>query len=277
MTEMSANLVQRVVSGFLALFVLIAVWYFGKAQGLQFLCTAAVILGTREYSRMAFSHWRLPAPIASFFWLVCALLYAALVLVPDMGLTSFGLANAIFLTGVLWLCRDKVSNENLLAGMAMGCFGILYCVAFPYFIFRTVALDHGSLWFLFLLVVVFFGDIFAYAGGRLWGRRKMMEQVSPKKTWEGSLSGLVGSSVAGVIYGQIYFSHLPFYIILAFCVVCGVASQSGDLLMSLVKRVAQVKDSGRLMPGHGGILDRLDGIFIACPLIYAFALYSGPF
>jgi phosphatidate cytidylyltransferase len=208
---------------------------------------------------------------------VCAILFAAMVYRPEHSMMWFGLANVGFLTGGLWLSRGRVSNENLLAALALGSFGILYCVTFPFFIARTIWLDHGNLWFLFLLVVVFFGDIFAYLGGRLFGKHKLMVQVSPKKTWEGAVGGQLGSALAGVIFNLVCFSALPWWRTLVFCLICGVAAQSGDLLMSLVKRVAQVKDSGSIMPGHGGILDRLDGIFIACPLVYAFALYSGPF
>lgn len=70
--------------------------------------------------------------------------------------------------------------------------------------------------------------------------------------------------------------YVSWYQCVLFCFVCGFVAQSGDLLISLLKRVAQVKDSGHIMPGHGGILDRLDGVFIACPLVYTFALYVTP-
>ena len=102
----------------------------------------------------------------------------------------------------------------------------------------------------------------------------MMPQISPNKTWEGALCGLLGSAVAGVAHNAIVFKDIELWETFVFCMACGLTAQSGDLLMSLVKRVAQVKDSGGIMPGHGGILDRLDGVFIACPLVYAFALYA---
>lgn len=277
MTEASKNLLQRVISGLVGLGILVAIWIFGGPQGLHALCTIAIVMATHEYSRMAFRHWQMPPMITGFYWIVCALLYAAMVYSPVYSLVSFGVANALFLSGGLWISRDKVSNENLLAALALGVFGILYCVAFPYFITRTLWLEAGPYWFLFLLIVVFFGDIFAYIGGRLFGKRKLMVSVSPKKTWEGSVGGLMGSAVSGVIFVLICLPTVSPLKTLLFCIVCGIAAQSGDLLMSLVKRVAQVKDSGKIMPGHGGILDRLDGIFIACPLVYAYALYSGPF
>jgi phosphatidate cytidylyltransferase len=137
--------------------------------------------------------------------------------------------------------------------------------------------DEGVNWFFFMLIVVFFGDTFAYFGGRWFGRRKLYSNISPNKTWEGALGGLFGSCFGGVIFGATIFQQVPWYKFAVFCLVCGAVGQSGDLLMSLVKRVAHVKDSGSIMPGHGGILDRLDGIFIACPLVYAFALYVRPF
>jgi phosphatidate cytidylyltransferase len=128
-----------------------------------------------------------------------------------------------------------------------------------------------------LLIVVFFGDTFAYFTGRWFGKRKLYVELSPNKTWEGALGGLFGSAFGGSVFGASVFQDVPWYKFALFCIACGAVAQSGDLLMSLVKRVSHVKDSGSIMPGHGGILDRLDGIFIACPLVYAFALYVRPF
>jgi phosphatidate cytidylyltransferase len=227
----------------------------------------------RELSRIRARRWALPISVNIFYWLTALFLMVTTFLYYEHGLLLFAFTNVLHFMVGLWLARGKSNNETVLTSLTFGAFGLLYCVLFPLFAFKLVSLESGGHWFLFLLLVVFFGDTFAYFGGRWFGRSKMMPDVSPNKTWAGSISGLLGSSLAGTIQITSAFPYVPLLHTLLFCVFCGLVAQSGDLLISLVKRVAQVKDSGGLMPGHGGILDRLDGIFIACPLVYAFALY----
>jgi phosphatidate cytidylyltransferase len=275
MPDNSTTFIKRVISALLAGLVVFSLGYFGGTKGLEVLCTIAIILAIREYSRMAFTHWQMPAVVSRAYYVICALLYMALFLHFTQSLILFAFANIMYFTLTLWLARGLVTNENLLAALAMGSFGLIYCVLLPFFCVRIVLLEHGGQWFLFLLLVVFFGDTFAYFSGRWLGRHKLMPSVSPNKTWEGAIGGLVGSMLSGTLQATAAF-NIPWYYSLIFCLFCGIVAQSGDLLMSLVKRVAHVKDSGHIMPGHGGILDRLDGIFIACPLVYVFALYTQP-
>ncbi|MGE0525563.1 MAG: phosphatidate cytidylyltransferase [Bdellovibrionales bacterium] len=281
MADSRSTLVKRVISAALGALIVLGVGYFGGRPGLYIVCTAAIVLGIREYSRIAFLSYRMPSTVTHLYWLTSILFYGLLMRYPDFGLMCFALSNVVFFSGTLWLCRDRVSNENLLPALALGTFGMLYCVLFPLFAIKTIQLDSGSEWFLFLLLVVFSGDTFAYFAGRCYGgrffRRKLMPQVSPNKTWEGAFGGLLGSAVMGTVYVAYVFPGVPLAQTAAFSLVCAFAAQSGDLLISLVKRVAHVKDSGGIMPGHGGILDRLDGVFIACPLVFAFAIYVGAF
>jgi phosphatidate cytidylyltransferase len=272
MADTRGTLIKRVLSALAAGLLVLALGYFGGRTGLYVVCTIAVVLGIREYSRMAFRHWQMPPAITQFYWAVGLVFYILVVKFPAHGLVWFAITNAIFFAGSLWLTRNRVPNENLLPAMALGTFGMLYCVLFPYFAVRLIMLDRGPQWFLFLLLIVFAGDTFAYFGGRLFGHAKIMPQISPNKTREGLFAGLCGSAIAGAVHLYWVMPDVAWFYTLVFCLICGLAAQSGDLLMSLVKRVAQVKDSGHIMPGHGGILDRLDGIFIACPLVYGFAL-----
>lgn len=276
MADSRGTFIKRVFSALLGAAVVFAVGFFGGTRGLELVCTVAIALANREFARMAFPHWRMPSIIAWFYWLIAAALYTFFFMREDFTLLAFALGNVLFLTGALWLARGRVDNEGLLPGLTSGCFGLLYCVLLPHYALKVARLDEGAQWFFILLSVVFFGDTFAYFGGRWLGRRKLMPEVSPNKTWAGALAGLGGSALAGSTLIVSRFPEVPVTETLLFCVTCGAVAQSGDLLISLVKRVAHVKDSGHLMPGHGGILDRLDGIFIACPLVYAFALYCRP-
>lgn len=276
MADSRSTLISRVISAVLAGLIVLGLSYFGGREGIYLVITAAVILGVREYSRMVFRRDAVPASVFYLFWSMSILFYASMVDHHGLGLLWFALTNVAFLSGCLWLTRNRVSNEILLPTLGLGTFGMILCVLLPNFAVQITKLSDGPQWFLFLLLVVFFGDTFAYFGGRFLGRRKLMPQISPSKTVEGSISGLLGSAVAGVAHTQISLPHVPVVQCILFCLACGMVAQSGDLLMSLIKRVAHVKDSGGLMPGHGGILDRLDGVFISCPLVYAFALYVTP-
>lgn len=276
MAENKSTFIKRVISGLAGAFVILGTAYFVGSRGLQFLCVLATVLGVREYSRMVFPNYGMPNTVAWSYWLICIGLYVAMFRDFQGALLEFAIANVLFMSATLWLSRNKVTNESLLPGIALGAFGLMYCVLFPFFALKIAMLDDGVQWFLFLLLVVFFGDIFAYFGGRWFGRRKLMPEVSPNKTWAGAISGLIGSGVAGTFHVAATFQEVSLIKVVLFCLLCGMGAQSGDLLMSLIKRVAHVKDSGTIMPGHGGILDRLDGIFIACPLVFAFATYVRP-
>jgi phosphatidate cytidylyltransferase len=282
MADSNSAFMTRVISALLGAAVVFSGCYFGGPRGVQVICFLAVVLAVREFTRMIFTHTRMPAVSAWFYRVLCILLYLDLFfrVTPVHANTlalRFGLGIVTFIVTALWFARGKVANEDILTAVTAGSFGIVYCVLFPLFGAALAFLEDGVNWFFFMLIVVFFGDTFAYFGGRWFGRRKLMINISPNKTWEGAIGGLLGSCFGGVIFGATIFQDVPWYKFAVFCLVCGAVEQSGDLLMSLVKRVAHVKDSGSIMPGHGGILDRLDGIFIACPLVYAFALYVRPF
>ncbi len=122
---------------------------------------------------------------------------------------------------------------------------------------------------MFLLVAVFCGDTGAYFTGRTLGRHKLFAAVSPKKTVEGAIGGLVASTFGGWAAALVVLPALGHVEALAIGGLCGLVGQIGDLTESLFKRAHNTKDSGRLLPGHGGVLDRLDGVLFAAPVLYA--------
>lgn len=143
--------------------------------------------------------------------------------------------------------------------------GFFYMGLLPSFVFQIINIPQGILWLVSLFSVVFSGDIFAYLVGLKLGQKKLMPLISPKKTIEGALGGLFGSMFAGVICALFLLNaSIPAMLILS--LIAGVAAQFGDLFESLLKRIAEVKDSGKIMPGHGGVLDRIDGVLFASPI-----------
>jgi len=132
--------------------------------------------------------------------------------------------------------------------------------------------DWGASGLLMLFAVVWLGDSAAYFAGKSIGRHKLYERVSPKKTWEGSWFGLAGSIGGAFLVDAIFSSPLSSIELTAVGLVAGAAEQVGDLCESVLKRSVGIKDSGSLLPGHGGMLDRVDGLLFAAPIVYWFYL-----
>ena len=120
-----------------------------------------------------------------------------------------------------------------------------------------------------IFILIWTNDTFAYIVGKSIGKTKLFESISPKKTIEGFVGGVIFSMIAGVFIA-IYFVILPIYFWIIVAVIIGVFGTIGDLVESKFKRIANVKDSGTIMPGHGGILDRLDSAIFVAPFLYLF-------
>jgi phosphatidate cytidylyltransferase len=153
----------------------------------------------------------------------------------------------------------------------------LLLVAFPLtFALRLHGLsEEGPRLLLFALTIVWAGDSVAYFVGRAIGKHPLAPHLSPKKTWEGTVASLVGSLLVGILFARWLSAPLPH--LLAMAGAGNIGGQAGDLLESAYKRSAGVKDSGGLLPGHGGVLDRIDGLILAIPVVwYYWTLFYSP-
>jgi phosphatidate cytidylyltransferase len=168
--------------------------------------------------------------------------------------------------GVQVVARRPVSQA--LSALGISAAGLLL-VAWPLsYIVRIHAMANGRLWLLFTLALIWAGDTLAYFTGRAIGQHPMAPQISPKKTWEGAAGNVVGSLLVAGIFSRwldVGLNHL-----LAIALLANVAGQLGDLVESAYKRGAGVKDSGTLLPGHGGMLDRVDALIFAVPVVWAY-------
>jgi phosphatidate cytidylyltransferase len=163
---------------------------------------------------------------------------------------------------------------RVLANAAGTVLGALYVGYFAAHLVLLRQLPDGVALTLLVLAAAWVGDSTAYFVGRGIGRRKLLPEVSPSKTVEGALGGLVGAVVGALAIG--WAAGVPAVVALAGGLACGVASQAGDLWESAIKREAQVKDSGNILPGHGGFLDRFDGLLFAGVVgYYVFSLWAG--
>ena len=126
-----------------------------------------------------------------------------------------------------------------------------------------------------LSAVIGGNDILAYYTGRSIGRHKLSRVVSPKKTIEGAIGGLVGGIVVAVVFRYALFSDRGVVELAVLALLLGLVGQAGDLFESMIKRSAGVKDSGFIVPGHGGILDRIDSLLFCLPLLYCYIMLHG--
>ena len=153
--------------------------------------------------------------------------------------------------------------------------GIFLAVFYSGVLFSFVALlkrlPQGWKWLVLLASVIWLGDTGAYFVGKALGRHKLYAMVSPKKTWEGAFGGLLSSLAAGVVAVTWYLPELHWMGLLLGVLPAAILGQAGDLCESLVKRAYGVKDSGKILPGHGGILDRVDALLFAAPYLYFYA------
>lgn len=120
------------------------------------------------------------------------------------------------------------------------------------------------------LVMVWISDSFAFFGGKLLGKHKLAEKISPKKTWEGSIIGFLFTVISGIVIWKFFYTDFSFIHAVTIAVVVGIFAQIGDLFESYLKRSVKVKDSSNLIPGHGGALDRFDSILFAVPALYIY-------
>jgi phosphatidate cytidylyltransferase len=153
--------------------------------------------------------------------------------------------------------------------------GFLYISFLLAHFILMMKLDKGRLLILFNLVSVYFGDTTAFYVGRAWGRKKLAPKISPGKTVEGAWGAVGGSLIGALISKFLFFSQLSPVHALTLGGAIGVVGQLGDLWESLLKRSAQVKDSGTLIPGHGGLLDRIDSVLFSGPLVYYYVWAAG--
>jgi len=264
-------LVPRVLTALVGIPVILAAIWWG-APWLTLLVALAVALGLAEF-------YRLTAPGVGRLPIFLGILWAvALALIGGIAESPLGLLRAsawALLVGVfaalLWLIalyrggKLPLAAIYLLAGPLYLGFSLAHALAL-YHWGNDLAIGRG--WLLFALFVTFASDTGAFFTGRAVGRHKMAPSISPGKTWEGAAGGFLLALLAALALAQALKLGLPFWQAGLIGAATAVAAQAGDLWESKLKRLSRVKDSGSIIPGHGGILDRLDSLVFAIPAVY---------
>jgi len=261
-----SGLRERVVTALLLAAALLAILFWLPAGVAVAAVVAVVAAGAWEWA--GFAGLARPAARGGYVAAVVLAIAAAWWLTGSAAVRDGFLAATCvwWLVALVWVVFAPGRGGAAAAAVA----GFLVLVPAAVAIGRLVALEpDGQRLFFFLVLLIAAADIGAYFGGRAFGRHRLAPRVSPGKTWEGLLAGLLAASLAAVAIGRLLgVAALPW---LAACVVVVLASVVGDLVESMFKRRVGLKDSSALLPGHGGILDRVDSLTAAGP-VYLLAL-----
>lgn len=220
---------------------------------------AAVLMGLGcywEYSGLVAGH-RIQRP--GIFGIL-----AGLLLLFDSAYTVPGLSLLVIIA--LATALRYADLRDVLPQVACAFLGALYTFA-PWH-FATVLRSVSIHWLLFALALNWAGDSVAYYAGKSFGKHRLAPVVSPKKSWEGAIGSVVGSVVFGCLYMGHFMPAAALWKIAVIAIAANIAGQFGDLAESAMKRGAGVKDSGSILPGHGGLLDRVDSSLFALPVVY---------
>lgn len=270
---------KRILTAIVALPILLYTVWSSNPYFFVVLAAASVLIALSEFYGLSS---RLGATPQSVMGYASALVVAAgfVLLRPELTLASLlGLCIVSLAIGVLRVSDIKTS----MLSASVTVFGVVYVALLGACLIgirmHPDAAAGGSARHLgSKLLTMFFGlvmmtDTAAYYTGRSIGRHKLAPQISPGKTVEGSIGGLIGAAITGVLCKLIFFPELPLAHALILGLAIGIVGQIGDLAESLLKRSAGVKDSGRLLPGHGGMLDRIDSILFCAPLVYYYSYF----
>jgi phosphatidate cytidylyltransferase len=248
---------QRVITGLTALAALLVVLFVLPAVAVKLVIAALILVGAWEWSGFL----KLESRAVQFVYvgLMAALLGALAVLADERTIEMvFKIALAWWLAAMLWVFMFPTPIPKAVAWIC----GALVLIPAYVAIISLYSLRPAML--LFVLIIVWAVDVGAYFAGKRFGRVKLAANISPSKTWEGVLGGLLLATVLVLVSSR--WLETDIAVLLPFCLAVAVISIIGDLTVSMFKRDAGVKDSGRFFPGHGGVLDRIDSVTAAAPL-----------
>ena len=286
-----SNLAQRLITGSIFVVALVGcIWF--SPWTLALLCLSVTVLGLAEFYKLSLRANGEPQTGWGIFIGATLIITAFLMKAGNYPILNFVILPLSFLTFFIELFRKK---KNPVANISWTLGGVIY-IALPMMLLVTTFVPDGyfvrpsSPWIpvetienligyeprpvLTIFILIWVSDSMAYVCGRLFGKHKLWERISPKKTWEGFIGGMIFCAATGWALGHFWMSNphhdngIMWGII---ALVISITGMLGDLVESLFKRSIDVKDSGTILPGHGGILDRFDALFMAVP--FALTVY----
>lgn len=258
---------QRLLSALVGLVLLILLIEFGGVWGWAAFVAVAGIAGIIEFFGMASRSRLSPMVLTGCVWTA---LLALSPLLPNPDQSILLVVSVGLLFSLLLLVRDFNGHGGSAVNWAITLAGVFYIGWLSRYLVALRALPDGQGWLMLALFTTFAIDTSAYFAGRSWGRRRLAPRISPGKTQEGAIAGMVAGIAASAILVVVLGLPLPLVYALLLGALLGVFAQVGDLTESVFKRCLGAKDSGSLMPGHGGILDRADSVLFSGIVVYYF-------
>ncbi|MGA8940715.1 MAG: phosphatidate cytidylyltransferase [Acidobacteriaceae bacterium] len=266
---------KRILTAIVLIALVLALLFFGRLWMVTLVAGLVAVLAALEFRGFT-DAGGCPIPL---WWTISAviLFFLATFFRPMDTITVVAFATLVLFA----VAAFRASQERVLWQTSAGVLMLLY-VAYPLSLLPQILNEENGLaLILFLFLCVWSGDIAALYVGKRYGRHKFAPRLSPNKTWEGAIASVMASCLFGmglILLGDWFtqqnsgFSRLhttePWWVFLILAIVLNAAAQFGDLLESALKRGAGVKDSGTILPGHGGVLDRIDALLLAAPILW---------
>ncbi len=272
MSKKLNNLTSRILVALIGIPFIVALCLIGKIPFLIFVLFIGLV-SFNEYSSMLRSKNSFPNKLVGFF-AVAVLIINEYKLIIDYHLLFILI---IILLLLLELFRNKSSAINNIGSALLGIFYIgIFSASIinlrQFYADSSFTYTQGGYLILSILISIWLCDSAAYFIGSAYGLHKLMPRVSPKKSWEGAIAGFIFSVIGMVVSKSFMLEFLTMTDAIIIGIIVGVFGQIGDLIESLIKRDANVKDSSSIIPGHGGILDRFDSLIFSSPIVYLYLL-----
>lgn len=269
-----SNLVQRAITGFFFVVVLVfCVSYNGYTLSALFFIISVLSL-YEFYGLIKQGNYKPNVPLGM---LVGGIVYLVFTLRNYSQIASSTISLLFPLLFIFFLVELFLKQPKPFENVAISILGPVYAVL-PFAIFTGLGFMHGMIYNyqlpLGFLILLWSNDTFAYLFGRQFGKHKLFERISPKKTWEGFIGGALSALVISQVLAHYFPTLSPInWAIVSLIIAC--FGTLGDLVESMFKRSLDVKDSGTILPGHGGLLDRFDGLLVSAPFVYAYLIFLG--
>jgi len=265
---------QRLLTGLVGIPILFTAIWLGSFWFFSLLTVCASV-AVVEFQRMTLKGARQTPRLLGIIWTISFLIAG----LCSVGLTQFLLMSLVtvivgmFLTG-LWtiIFCDQIAIYRTWLTTSLGSIYIGFCLSHALALRNLGSGDSwGRDWILFAVIMIFSSDTGAYLVGRFIGKHSFAPKLSPNKTWEGTIGGFILVIIAAVSLKELFFSGIIYWQVLLISATVGITAPTGDLFESKLKRIYGLKDTGAILPGHGGMLDRLDSTLLTIPFVYYFA------
>jgi len=273
-----SDLIPRLITSVIAVPLLVWLLFWAPPVGFSILIGAVVVVATWEYMSMVTAETNNLAKVTTCTAALALYLLLVLRSTPTSPPDGYELLTLLAFSGLLIFITNLFTYKDIkdvTLHVGTSAMSLIYCGVLPAMLallFRDGGAT-GGVWVAMAMTVVWGSDTGAYFCGRAFGKHKLASRVSPKKTIEGAVGGLVSSIVAVIVFKMTLMPELEWWQVFAIAIPANVLGQIGDLCESLIKRAHGVKDSGVIIYGHGGLLDRVDALIFAIPWFYVFQRY----